>query len=162
MDVSHPQLRSLISSPCPDIFYYACNSDLFRLNISTCKQEIIASLPFSARCLVAGYGWLCAGAADNGQFAAVSIDDDHSVWDGSSSSRYADVDHMISLQLPSNVQRDARHPLPLAEGRPGSAESRKPTVRIHELGGNITNSITLYQAPEGGLNADDGPVAVLS
>ncbi|KAI9795072.1 MAG: hypothetical protein M1816_000094 [Peltula sp. TS41687] len=152
--VNHPQLRSLFSSSSPGIFYYACNEELFRLDIATRKRDYITFLPFSARCLVAGYGWLCVGGSDHGQFAAVRIDDAQPSGEGVVPSRFAEMDSL----LPPDLR--AHRFLPSLGDRPGSAQRWKP--KIIELGGSITNSVTLFQAPLGSAGADDGPVAILS
>ncbi len=110
--------------------------------------------------MVAGYGWLCVGGADKGQFAAVRIDDTHSSWAGAMPSRFADIDNLLPLQVPPDVR--AHRFLLSLDDRPGSAQRRKPEVRIHEFGGYITNSVTLFQAPLGATGAEDGPVAILS
>lgn len=103
---------------------------------------------------MAGYGWICVGGSDHGQFAAVKIDDTQSSWDGVVPSRFAEIDNLLPVQ--------AHRFLPSLDDRPGSGQRRKPEVRLHEFGGSITNSVTLFQAPLGATGADDGPVAILS
>ncbi|KAF2455056.1 hypothetical protein BDY21DRAFT_77867 [Lineolata rhizophorae] len=77
--VSHYQLRHFISSPEPDILYYASGRDVYRLNTTTRDLIHVAELPFEARCTSSGYGWICVGGEDSGLFAIITLNDAPSI-----------------------------------------------------------------------------------
>ncbi|KIW06120.1 uncharacterized protein PV09_03287 [Verruconis gallopava] len=71
--ITHWQLRHFITNPEPDILYYASSRDIFALDTSTGVRTHITCLPFWARCTAAGYGYICVGGGDSGQFAVVTL-----------------------------------------------------------------------------------------
>lgn len=144
------------------MLYYANDHDIFRLDLSTRRRELITPLPFSVRCLVAGYGWVCVGGPDHGQFAAIKVDDGCSTSSSRSPQPYIDVDAPLSLQ--NDLERRAstqRHSV-LPEHSHRLDRRTKPDVRPREFGGLTVNAVTLFQPPEGTDDADVGPVAILS
>lgn len=70
---SHYQLRHFISSPEQDLIYYASGNDIYCLNAATHTQSHLATLPFEARCTASGFGYVCVGGADDGNFAAIKV-----------------------------------------------------------------------------------------
>ncbi|KAI9888108.1 MAG: hypothetical protein M1823_000043 [Watsoniomyces obsoletus] len=156
--VHHPQLRCLIGLPTSDTIYYASDGDLVRLDLSPRRREVIASIPFSPHCLAAGHGWLCAGGRDNGQFAAVRIDEelDHETTGD------AHPDPTTTSHLDSESQRQGPRFSLRHEGPSGLAGRSKSEPQLRDFRGLTMNSITLFQPAEGSDDAADGPIAVLS
>ncbi|KAF1983324.1 hypothetical protein K402DRAFT_407008 [Aulographum hederae CBS 113979] len=120
--VEHWQLRHNISSSQPDVLYFASESNLFSLNTATKTRTLVATLPFKIRCTASGYGWICAGGGEQGQFAVVKLD--------GTSCPAAEVDATLPLEFNS---RDA--------GRPHSAS---PKVKIEDISSDIINSISVH------------------
>ncbi|KAL2286180.1 hypothetical protein FJTKL_07013 [Diaporthe vaccinii] len=76
--VEHWQLRSQIGLSSPRYIYYPGgneNNQIHRLDTASHESETIKILTFAPRCLVAKYGWICAGG-ENGEFVAVQVDDE--------------------------------------------------------------------------------------
>ncbi|KAI9844849.1 MAG: hypothetical protein M1837_005267 [Sclerophora amabilis] len=158
---SHWQLRSLISAPGSNTLYFACNSDIHRVNTSTRKREHITSLPFDARCLAAGYGWIVAGGPDSGQFAAVKIPQDNEERREQPSRHQLDVDALLPVNLDPEARREA-HRFLSSEERFGIGRRPSPEIRIQELGSLIVNSVTLHRSPPDTDDDQDGTVAILT
>ncbi|KAI9824059.1 MAG: hypothetical protein M1832_002127 [Thelocarpon impressellum] len=160
--VRHEQLRCLISSPSPDILYYACDSDIYRLNTRSRKQELLATLPWETRCLAAGHGWLCVGGADNGQFATIKIGSDSS-GDGDQAPRsHADVDALLPIDLDPELRRQTHRFFTAPSERHGGSDRRRLQATTHELGQMIVNSVTLHHSATDDVGGNDGTVAVLT
>ncbi|KAI9821270.1 MAG: hypothetical protein M1827_004006 [Pycnora praestabilis] len=161
--VAHYQLRSLISSPETDKVYYASDKDIYCLLPSLRKRETVAILPFRIQCLVAGYGWVCAGGADNGQFAAIKIDDDNTPSDRRDSiQRHADVDALLPLDLDPESRRQTHQYLSGGATSSESTRRVRPELRIQEHGGVVVNSVTLHRWRHNKRNLDLETVAVIT
>ncbi|KAK3672083.1 hypothetical protein LTR78_008053 [Recurvomyces mirabilis] len=140
--VSHWQLRHYISSPEPDLLYYASSHDIYCLNTTTEKRKLVATLPFEARCTAAGHGWVCVGGEDEGHFAAIKLDG------GSRTS--LDVDSALPLE-------------PWRSNTYSSVESgrRAASVKVERIGEEIVNSISIHRIQDEEAHLDD-IVAVLT
>jgi hypothetical protein len=138
---SHYQLRHFISSPEPDLVYYASGCDVYCLNTATRLQARVTTLPWEARCTAAGHGYVCVGGADEGNFAAIKVE-------GFPPSDPSDVD----ASLPLGFQN--RPPRPPVIG----ASYRTYFERIGE---DIVNSISIHKFPAEGDSPDE-VVAVLT
>ncbi|KAI9695497.1 MAG: hypothetical protein M1820_008599 [Bogoriella megaspora] len=138
--ISHWQLRHYVSLPEPDHLYFATRSDVWCLNPSTQKRTHVSYLPFEARCTASGYGWVCVGGEDNGDFACIRI----------TSSLPADVDAL----------------LPLDFGTSGSGSSSlsaiAPRVKRERIGDEIVNSVSVHRLPATAVGESDEVVAVLT
>ena len=123
----HYQLRHFISSPEPDLVYYASGCDVYCLNAATQVQAHVATLPFEARCTASGHGYLCIGGADDGNFAAIKVN-------GFPPTDGSDVDASLPLDF---EHRPPRPPL----------LSTAHTVRLEKIGEDIVNSISIHKFP---------------
>ena len=149
---SHYQLRHFISSPEPDLIYYASNrddptgrdagSDVYCLNTTTHTQTKIAELDWEARCTTAGHGYVCVGGADDGHFAAIKVN-------GSSPASSDRVDALLPL--------DFNRTTPPRPGGLGLLE--RPDYQ--KIGDDIVNSISIHKMPADGDRGED-IVAVLT
>ncbi|KAF2188741.1 hypothetical protein K469DRAFT_724607 [Zopfia rhizophila CBS 207.26] len=141
--IAHYQLRHFISSPEQDLLYYASGSDIYCLNAATKSQAHVTTLPWEARCTASGYGYVCVGGADDGNFAAIKVA-------GFPPGDPADVDALLPLDLAS------RTPLP----RPpllGAAHR----IKLEKIGEDIVNSISVHKF-EAEDDGGDEVVAVLT
>ncbi|KAF2469675.1 uncharacterized protein BDR25DRAFT_326115 [Lindgomyces ingoldianus] len=141
--IAHYQLRHFISAPDQDLLYYASGSDVYCLNTATKTQAHVTTLPWEARCTASGYGYVCVGGAEEGNFAAIEVA-------GFPPADPADVDALLPLDLASRV------PLP----RPpllGAAHR----VRLEKIGVDIVNSISIHKFPAE-ADGQDEVVAVLT
>ncbi|KAK7187849.1 hypothetical protein DPSP01_010895 [Paraphaeosphaeria sporulosa] len=151
--IAHYQLRHFISSPEPDLIYYASNrdeptgrdagSDVYCLNATTHTQTKIAELDWEARCTTAGHGFVCVGGADDGHFAAIKVT-------GFPPANSTHVDALLPLDFAS------RPTLPRPAGL-GSLE--RPDYQ--KIGDDIVNSISIHKLPVDGDKEED-VVAVLT
>ncbi|KAF2403423.1 hypothetical protein EJ06DRAFT_579467 [Trichodelitschia bisporula] len=116
--ISHWQLRHLISSPEPDVIYYASDRDICRLNTTTKALTQVARLPFSIRCTASGHGWICAGGGEYGQFAVIRLD--------GSATPAGEVDAPLPVEFHRSTQS-------------------VPRVRVVQLGKEIVNSISIHK-----------------
>lgn len=133
--LSHWQLRHLVTLVAPNELVYAAGSEVFCLNTQTKKHKLIATLPFNARCIASGCGWVGVGAEKEGHyFAAIKLD--------GSGPRTLDVD----APLPLDTWRGAR---------------RSPSVRVEKLGEQIVNSISIHRLRDEEAHLED-VVAVLT
>ncbi len=130
----------MLSSPSPNLLYYPSNSHIYSLDTSTRKRRLVGTLPFSPRCIGARYGWVCAGGAEDGQFATIRVRD--------TQSDHANVDEAMALDM--DMEDDVGN-------RPGN---RRSSVTVNALGGSIVNSITLHRPPSS--TSDDDVLAVLT
>ncbi|KAI9799465.1 MAG: hypothetical protein M1833_003987 [Piccolia ochrophora] len=161
--VQHWQLRHLISSPFEGVLYYASDSDIYSLDTSTRKRQLITSVPFEIRCLAADHGWLCVGGSSNGQFAAVRIGREaRGAGDRSSGRHHADVDALLPLDLDPEVRRQTHRFLSDPDENLGRSQTRRAEVWFKEFGGDITNSVTIHRSPDAKEALSDGVVAVLT
>ncbi|KAL1592269.1 hypothetical protein SLS60_011346 [Paraconiothyrium brasiliense] len=151
--IAHYQLRHFISSPEPDLIYYASNrddptgrdagSDVYCLNANTHTQTKIAELDWEARCTTAGHGFVCVGGADDGHFAAIKVK-------GFPPANSTNVDALLPLDFTS------RPTLP----RPaGLSTLERPDYQ--KIGDDIVNSISIHKLPADGDKEED-VVAVLT
>ncbi|KAI9678268.1 MAG: hypothetical protein M1817_006213 [Caeruleum heppii] len=160
--VRHWQLRSLISAAAPDKVYYACDSDVYCLHTTSRKRELVVSLTFEPRCLAAGYGWLCAGGVDQGQFAAVKLDAQQGPRHERAPRWRAEIDSSMLLDLESHLrQHQPRLSLDPETIFPGSRR-RSPQVYVHELGDDIVNSVSVHQSSQDSFPGLAEVIAVLT
>ncbi|KAH8710007.1 WD40-repeat-containing domain protein [Phaeosphaeriaceae sp. PMI808] len=139
--IAHYQLRHFISSPEPDLIYYASGFDLYCLNAATHTQAQVTTLPWEARCTASGHGYVCVGGADDGNFACIKLT-------AFPPSHPSDVDAL----LPLDFQHGLPHP-PLL----GAAHD----IRLEKIGEDIVNSISIHKFPPDAENQGD-VVAVLT
>lgn len=120
-------MRHFISSPEPDLIYYASGVNVYCLNAATRIQAHVTTLPWEARCTASGHGYVCVGGADEGNFAAIKVS-------GFPPADPSDIDSSLPL--------DFRHRLP----RPpllGAAHR----IRFEKIGEDIVNSISIHKFP---------------
>ncbi|KAF1925257.1 uncharacterized protein M421DRAFT_424059 [Didymella exigua CBS 183.55] len=134
--IAHYQLRHFISSPEPDVVYYASGCDIFCLNAATQTQAHVATLPFEARCTAAGCGFVCVGGADHGNFAAIKV------------AGFPPVDD-------SGAEFETRLSRP-----PLLATARR--IQLEKIGEDIVNSISIHTLPATAGDGRDDVVAVLT
>lgn len=143
--VSHWQLRHYISTPEPDLLFYASGHDIYCLNTASKKRKHIATLPFEARCTASGYGYVCVGGEDDGHFAAIKLD--------GSGPRTLDVDSALPIE--SQAWRSTEGHAAAAVGR------RAASVKVERIGEEIVNSISIHRIQDEDAHLDD-IVAVLT
>lgn len=138
----HYQLRHFISSPEQDLIYYASGCEIYCLNAATQTQAHVTTLPFDARCTASGYGYVCVGGADHGNFAAIKVtgfppvDDSHV-----DASLPLDFDHRLSRPP---LLHTAHH------------------IQLEKIGQDIVNSISIHTIPAATPGHRDDVVAVLT
>ncbi|CAI6337208.1 unnamed protein product [Periconia digitata] len=143
--IAHYQLRHFISSSEPDLLYYASRADVFCLNAATRTQTQLTTLPWDARCTASGYGYVCVGGAQDGNFAAIKVT-------GFPPADPAHVDALLPLDLSNRIT------LP----RPPAA--LLPThfhTEFAKIGDDIVNSISIHKLSTDGAAHED-VVAVLT
>ena len=127
-----------MSNPEPDLLYYACDNEVYCLNTASKKRKLIASLPFEARCMASGYGWVCvSGGEYEGGFAAIKLE-------GVSALTRQEVDAA----------------LPIERARRVDAGRKAASVKGEKIGHEI-NSISIHRIQDEDLHLDD-IVAVLA
>ncbi|KAF2748859.1 hypothetical protein M011DRAFT_339600 [Sporormia fimetaria CBS 119925] len=140
--INHFQLRHFISSPEPDLLYYASGADVFCLNVATKTQAHVTTLPWEARCTSSGYGYVCVGGEKEGHFAAIKVA-------GFPPTNPTDVDALLPLDL------TRRTTVPRAPSL-GAAHH----VRLEKVGKDIVNSISIHKDSREGQ--EDEVFAVLT
>ncbi|KAF3052914.1 hypothetical protein E8E11_011591 [Didymella keratinophila] len=140
--IAHYQLRHFISSPEQDLIYYASGCDIYCLNAATQTQAHVTTLPFEARCTASGYGYVCVGGADHGNFAAIKVAGFPPVDD-------ADVDASLPLDFESRLSRP-----------PLLSTARR--IQLEKIGEDIVNSISIHKFPATTSEGRDDVVAVLT
>lgn len=155
----HWQLRSFISTPKPNLIYYLNGPDILRLNTTTREREIVTTLPFTPRCLIAEGGYVCCGG-DLGDFAAVRLEGR----EGQSTTYSTGVEGDADSRLPLDLDPARRlH----SNSRPESSGLRRrelpPISMVAKVGKEIVNCVTLW-FPKAGLSNQtyNKPVAILS
>lgn len=153
---SHWQLRSLVSSPEPNLVYYPSGRDIYRLNTKTREREILSTLPFSPKCLTASREWLCCGG-EAGQFVTLYLKEQELEEESQSSS---DPDARLPLDL------DPSHRIGTVR-ESGTARSPRPAVPltpgIYKMGNDIVNCTTIWSPWKGSsARAYGKTVAVVS
>lgn len=138
----HYQLRHFISSPEQDLVYYASGCDIYCLNAATQTQAHVATLPFEARCTASGYGYVCVGGADHGNFAAIKVAGFPPVDD-------SDVDASLPLDFENRLSRP-----------PLLSTARR--IQLEKIGEDIVNSISIHRLPATTSEGRDDVVAVLT
>jgi hypothetical protein len=138
----HYQLRHFISSPEQDLVYYASGCDIYCLNAATQTQAHVTTLPFEARCTASGYGYVCVGGADHGNFAAIKVAGFPPVDD-------SDVDASLPLDFESRLSRP-----------PLLSTARR--IQLEKIGEDIVNSISIHKLPATTSEGRDDVVAVLT
>ena len=150
----HWQLRALVSTPSADILYYPSDKKIYSIDTSTRNRKLITTLPFSARCLAAKYGWVCCGGANDGQFAAIKLPQ---AADEARERRSTEVDALLPLELSDSGRSHA----PLTrEDRRRARATAIPEIHVEELGGLIVNSVTIYRPRD--IEDDQATVAVIT
>jgi len=140
--IAHYQLRHFISSPEQDLIYYASGCDIYCLNAATQTQAHVTTLPFDARCTASGYGYVCVGGADHGNFAAIKV------------AGFPPVNNAhVDASLPLDFDHRPSHPPML-----GSANR----VQLEKIGEDIVNSISIHKLPAVTSDCRDDVVAVLT
>lgn len=150
----HWQLRSLISSPSPNVIYYPNGTEIYRLNTQTHEREVATSLPFQLRCLTVSHGWILAGG-DHGDYAAVRIGKD-----SESNSPFTSPDarlHLDPLRRSYLNETSAFTPPSRSRG------VTQPQPRVTKIGSEIVNCITVWSPGQDvSEHAYDKPVVILS
>ncbi|KAH3915361.1 hypothetical protein HBH56_073150 [Parastagonospora nodorum] len=139
--IAHYQLRHFISSPEPDLVYYASGVNVYCLNAATRIQAHVTTLPWEARCTASGHGYVCIGGADEGNFAAIKVQ-------GFPPTDPSDVDASLPIDFPRRLPRP-----PLL----GAAHR----IRYEKIGEDIVNSISIHKFAAQGDGQED-VVAVLT
>ncbi|RYN70043.1 hypothetical protein AA0118_g485 [Alternaria tenuissima] len=139
--IAHYQLRHFISCPEPDLLYYASGAAVYCLNAATRTQAHVTTLPWEARCTASGYGYVCVGGEEHGNFAAIQV------------TGFPPTD---PSRGDASLPLDFEHRLP----RPPllGAASR---VRLEKIGTDIVNSISIHKLP-GESEGQHDIVAVLT
>ncbi|PBP24084.1 WD domain containing protein [Diplocarpon rosae] len=160
IDTSHWQLRSLISSPEQNVIYFPHGTNIFSINTKTRQRELVASLSFPPRCLVASKDWLCCGG-DTGSFSAISLKP-RSMGSEISSFWSADPDSRLPLDLDPTRRLYPREQDSSARLRDNWHFTR-PFSESDKIGSEIVNCVTLW-FPSGDVSerAYKSPVAVVS
>ncbi len=156
---SHWQLRSLVSSPGQNIVYYPSGTDIYSLNTKTRESEIITTLSYSPRCLVASKQWLCCGG-DKGNYTAIPLCENTIALES-----YLDQDAGPDDRLPLDFDSSRR--LSTRDRTSSLPRFRPPTRHIAantlKIGAEIVNCITLWSPTEGlSSRTYNIPVAVVS
>ncbi|KAF2201472.1 hypothetical protein GQ43DRAFT_487093 [Delitschia confertaspora ATCC 74209] len=146
----HYQLRHFISSAEQDLLYYASGPDVYCINVATKIQAHITTLPFDARCTASGFGWICVGGAENGNFAAIKVA-------GFPPVDSSEIDETLPLNLPTRPS-DLSSRIPLPRPPRLSAMHR---LRLEKIGEDIVNSISIHNLETEG-DGEDEVVAVLT
>jgi hypothetical protein len=129
------------------------------LDTLTREREIIASVSFLPKCLVAQGGWICCGG-DKGDFATIRLDS-RMEQTGSEAGVYVDADSQLPLDLDpvrrletsSRPELSAEHP---TGGRPAYVKTTK-------VGEQLVNCVTIwFPATDTTEQTYSKPVAVLS
>ncbi|EMD88109.1 hypothetical protein COCC4DRAFT_175348 [Bipolaris maydis ATCC 48331] len=139
--IAHYQLRHFISCPEPDLLYYASGAAVYCLNAATRTQAHVTTLPWEARCTASGYGYVCIGGEEHGNFAAIKVT-------GFPPTDPSDVDASLPLEFEHRLSRP-----PLL----GAASH----IRLEKIGADIVNSISIHKMP-GESGGQDEVVAVLT
>ncbi|EMD64856.1 hypothetical protein COCSADRAFT_36227 [Bipolaris sorokiniana ND90Pr] len=139
--IAHYQLRHFISCPEPDLLYYASGAAVYCLNAATRTQAHVTTLPWEARCTASGYGYVCVGGEEHGNFAAIKVM-------GFPPADPSDVDASLPLEFEHRLSRP-----PLL----GAASH----IRLEKIGADIVNSISIHKMP-GESGGQDEVVAVLT
>lgn len=125
--IAHYQLRHFISSPEPDLIYYASGVSVYCLNVATHTQAHVTTLPWEARCTASGHGYVCVGGADDGNFAAINVA-------GFPPADPSQIDSSLPLEFRQHLSRP-----PLL----GAAHR----IRFEKIGEDIVNSISIHKLP---------------
>lgn len=142
---SHYQLKNFISTADDDIIYYASEYEIYALHLSTRKRASIARLPWKPQCLDARYGWICVGGPSNGRCAFICINGRESTRGRESFFRHeSEVDALLPLDLDPESRMLAHSYFQRLRATSPSSRS-KPEVQIHEMGGEIMNSVTIHR-----------------
>ncbi|KAL5119452.1 hypothetical protein ACEQ8H_002722 [Pleosporales sp. CAS-2024a] len=136
--IAHYQLRHFISSPEPDLVYYASGANVYCLNAATRTQAHVTTLPWDARCTASAHGYVCIGGADEGNFAAIKVH-------GFPPADPSDMDASLAIDF---HRRLPRPPLLGAAHR----------IRYEKIGEDIVNSISIHKFPPHG----HGPAEVVA
>lgn len=102
----------------------------------------LATLPFDARCTASGYGYVCVGGADHGNFAAINVT-------GFPPADSTNVDASLPLDLDHRLSQP---PLLHTAQR----------IQLEKIGEDIVNSISIHKLPPTTSDGRDQVVAVLT
>lgn len=155
---SHWQLHDLLSSPKQDIVYYPSSHDIICLNTKSRSRELLTTLKYEPRCLIAAKDWVCAGG-DRGQFTSFYVGDgDRPGKIDSFLEVSADADARLPLILQPTaraIQRESSN-----DSRRSSPDATTPHVS-KRVGSDVVNCITLWFPSESSLQTGyTDPVAV--
>ncbi|KAF1361201.1 hypothetical protein EJ07DRAFT_113470 [Lizonia empirigonia] len=152
--IAHYQLRHFISSPEQDLIYYASGNDIYCLNAATHTQSHLATLPFEARCTASGFGYVCVGGADDGNFAAIKVA-------GVPVENGYSPDTSLPARQETGPPRNRHNTdtsMPSARPHVGIAHR----IRLEKIGQDIVNSISIHKLPAATSEGCDDVVAVLT
>jgi hypothetical protein len=129
------------------------------LDTLTREREIIASISFLPKCLVADAGWICCGG-ENGDFATIHLDSRTEQTD-SSVGLSVDADSRLPLDLdPVRRQETSSHP-ELSSDHP--IVGHAVYVKATKVGEELVNCVTLwFPAIDSSDQTYSKPIAVLS
>ena len=167
--VPHPQLRNFISTVDKDWIYFASQHDIYTLHLPSQRISLLITVPFTPRCLAAGLGWICVGGQDLGNCAFIKLNEEES------EARFQ-VDSRLPINLSGTSRTNATEQSTHGEDAPPAATSPfgtnvggteptfkwQPDLLVHELGGDIVNSITIHEISNQGVSDWNEPIAVLS
>ncbi|TAQ91265.1 hypothetical protein B7494_g412 [Chlorociboria aeruginascens] len=146
---SHWQLRSLVSSPKPNIIVYPSGTTIVRLDTKTRERQIITTLSYTPRSLVAEGGWICCGG-DYGDYTAILL--------GEGKPNH-DFDPDARLPLDLDPARRTRE-LQSTSRRSGI---RPDILNVSKIGDDLVNCITIWSpVPNLSKRAYKIPVAVVA
>lgn len=115
---------------------------------------MIKTLPWEPKCLDAGYGWICAGAAE-GQCALIRIADEHSR--SELQQHAAAVDEQLPLDLEPTTRSYTRPDL--RNQRPRSKDD-DPGASFHTWGKDLVNSLAIHRMKSGKKGCEDETVII--
>ena len=120
-------------------------------------------MPWLPQCLAAGYGWVCAGGPNKGQCAFIDVSEDGSPdSDERAARRHAEVDTLLPLDLDVDSRINAHNHFRRLQDPVDSERRSQPEIQLHELGGQIVNSVTVTRLRSDKKHLQDETVAVLT
>lgn len=157
MHAVHWQLRDLLSLTTNNIIYFSSGDEIYRLNPLTRQRELLTTLGFQPRCLVASDNWVCCGG-DHGDFATITIEPPFTRSTPFQPRTHIDDRLDLSQFSFSTSVHDQTY---AASDISNTAE--KTVVKISKIGNEIVNCVTLWH-PDGNElpRVYKQPVAVLS
>lgn len=142
--LQHYQLRHFISTEEDGRIYYTAREDVVALHLATGKRQRLASLPFLAQCLGAGFGWVGVGG-QNGCCVFVDVRE-----------RSAGVDELLPLNLNIHA-RPGDEPQDI-----GLYHPIRPRKHVHDVSTDYINAITIFRIASEEKGIDDEEVALVA